>query len=83
VKQQIVCTACEDRLRKAYPNGCPYPDEDVKLRPGRALKLYICDLCSARIGVLEKCCAFSMWSTIAGQPYYEWEQEYLIIKKNA
>ena len=77
MKREIVCSRCEPGLRKLFPVESPYPGEHVKFVCGPSLIQCVCDSCGHDIKVAEKVCAFSAWADYGGQPYFEWEDEYV------
>jgi hypothetical protein len=77
MKQEILCTKCEESTRKQFPNESPYPGEHVKFVSGKANEDFICDHCNTEISEDENCCAFSIWADYGGQPYFEWESNFI------
>ena len=77
MKQQIICQKCEAYERQQFPMENPYPGEHVKFVKGTAIDAMICDLCGKSLNAWEQVCAFSIWADHGGQPYYEWEFDYI------
>ena len=77
MKREILCSICEPESRKLFPVESPYPGEHVKFVSGNSLIQCRCDSCGHDIKVGEKVCALSMWADYGGQPYFEWEDEYI------
>lgn len=72
MKRQIICKECFIR----YPLK-QYDGEWFKRVNGKLNILDAhCDICYKIIKENEECCAESMG--VNGQPYYEWENEYII-----
>ncbi len=90
MKREILCTECAEKRIKNFgmeKSGAsiftadPYPQEHVKLVQGKAVQPFICDYCAVDIMPEEKCFASSIWADHGAQPYYEWEDEFITIKK--
>ena len=81
MKQEIICKTCYPELKETFPSDNPYPGEHVKFVEGTA-KLYMtCDHCNSAIIFGEECYAFTIWADYGGQPYFPWEDKYLILKQ--
>ncbi len=77
MKKEIICMECKKKTRKLYPTDTPYPGEHVKFLVGKALDDFRCDQCNKDIFIDERCCAFSIWADYGGQPYHNWEKEFV------
>jgi len=77
MKREILCMSCGYESRIQFPTMNPYPDEYVKHLGGSAKKDFVCDSCNADILKGSRCVARSMWHTLKGLPYYDWETKYL------
>jgi len=79
MKQQIICVRCQKELRELHQSDEPYPGEHLKFVEGEALRRFLCDHCNHDILEYEDCFAYSIWADHSGQPYYEWENQFIKI----
>lgn len=83
MKREILCPKCAISTRKRFPTDTPYPGEHIRFVHGTALKNYICDGCTEKHYIQEgaPCTAFSIWADYGGEPYRQWEDEFIKITK--
>jgi len=79
--RKILCKKCEEESRKLFPTSSPYPGEHIKFVQGTIKRACFCDNCDTHIHTKDQVCAMSIYADYGGIPYFEWEDEYLIIEK--
>lgn len=86
--RNILCCDCAETIcdrygvkgptfeAQAYPASIDGPAEFVRLVPGIASAVYLCDNCGHRISQFERCWAYTIYT--AQTPYHPWETEFVL-----
>lgn len=81
MKRQIICMKCIKKHPSLFlGNGGVDQkgvDEYINNVKGIALYDFMCDYCGKPINKGDICDANSIWTSLAGIPYHEWEEEYI------
>lgn len=80
MKREIICKNDIPKLKKIFEQSCAeHPEEHFKIVKGKLRVPCLCDFCGKELfPVYDTGFAISIWSDFGAQPYYEWEDEYIM-----
>jgi hypothetical protein len=80
MKREILCGECKKKNEKIFKRVCEeHPEEHYKFVKGKLKTPCYCDSCNKELfPALDTVFASSIWADHGAQPYYEWENEFLV-----
>jgi len=77
MKRMALCQVCGVELTEFFKKQETPDHEHVKFKYGLARFDFICDNCGRPVCWFSPIACCSIWSDMGGQPYYEWEDEFI------